>query len=207
VSARRRVRRDGLPAMLLFVAVPFTALVLAMGAHPAGLIDSEDEIRARTEEWRPKAAAAASEAGVPLDLLLALVASESSGRPTATSSAGCLGLTQLMPSTARGMAARMKGLDPESLDLFDPDVNLRIGAAVLADELRTFGQDPALALAAYHRGPADPAAWRKAAPGRKGIDLVLDRAPPATRDYVATVIARRKWFSKPPPKDQDLPAK
>jgi len=49
VSGGRRVRRDGLPAMLLFVAVPFAALFLAMGAHPAGLIDTEDEIRSRAD--------------------------------------------------------------------------------------------------------------------------------------------------------------
>ena len=199
MSGRRRVRRDGLPAMLAFVAVPFAALLLAMGAHPAGLIDSEDEIRARTETWRPRAAAAAAEAGVPLDLLLALVSAESSGRPGAASGAGALGLTQLMPGTARGMAARMPGLDPASLDLLDPDVNLRIGAAVLADELRTFGNDPALALAAYHRGPGDPQAWRRSMPGRKGIDVVREKAPPATRAYVETVLSRRRWFAAPRP--------
>jgi hypothetical protein len=88
VSRSRRVRRDGLPAMLAFVTVPFAALFLAMAAHPAGLLDSEREIRERTEGWRPKATAAAREAGVPLDLLLALVATESSGRDRARARRG-----------------------------------------------------------------------------------------------------------------------
>jgi soluble lytic murein transglycosylase-like protein len=189
-----RVRRDGFPAMLLFVAIPFGALLLAAGGHPAGIIDSDEEIRARTESWRPQATEAAREVGVPVDLLLALVATESSGRPGAVSSAGACGLTQLMPATARGMAARMPGLDPESLDLHEPVLNLRIGAAVLADELRTFSNDPALALAAYHRGSGEPARWRRELPGIPGIEVVRARATDRTRAYVERTLARRKWF-------------
>jgi soluble lytic murein transglycosylase len=194
VKGPRRVRRDGLPAMLLFVAAPFAALLLAMGAHPAGILDSEDAIRERTEAWRPLAERAAAGAQVPVDLLLALVATESSGRPGATSSAGCVGLTQLKPSTAQGVAARFGDLDPEALDLYDPALNLRLGAAHLAEELRSFGGDASFALAAYHRGAGDPATWRREHPGRPGFDVVRERAPAVTRAYVDRVLQRRKWF-------------
>jgi len=194
-----RVRRDGLPAMLLFVAAPFAAVVLGMGLHPAGLLDSETEIRERTEAWRPLARPAAAQAGVPLDLLLALVATESSGRPRATSGSGACGLTQLLPGTARGVAAQLGDPDPEGVDVYDPAVNLRLGAHYLAEQLRDFGGDPALALAAYHRGPGEPTAWRRSSPpGRKGIDVVRERAPAATRGYVERALARRKWFEEPP---------
>ena len=104
-----------------------------------------------------------------------------------------------MPATARGMAARMPGLDPESLDLHEPVLNLRLGAHVLADELRTFGGDPALALAAYHRGSGEPARWRKELPGIPGIEVVRNRATDRTRGYVERVLTRRKWFSAKPP--------
>lgn len=193
-----RIRRDGFPAMLLFLGIPFGALLLAAGGHPAGMIDSDEEIRSRTESWRVPATEAAREAGVPLDLLLALVATESSGRPGATSSSGACGLTQLMPATARGTAARMPGLDPESLDLHEPVLNLRIGAAVLAEELRSFSGDAALALAAYHRGAREPDRWRRDLPGRPGIEVVRARAPDRTRGYVERVLARRKWFAAKP---------
>jgi soluble lytic murein transglycosylase len=185
--------------MLLFVAVPFAAIAFGMGLHPAGLLDSEDEIRARTEAWRAKAKIAAAEAGVPLDLLLALVATESSGRPGATSGAGAMGLTQILPGTARGKAAELGEADPGGLDLYDPVVNLRLGAHYLAEQLRAFGGDAALALAAYHRGPAEPSAWKKAAAtGRAGIDLVREKASSATRGYVERALARRKWFEEKP---------
>ena len=194
MSGGRRVRRDGLPAMLLFVLVPFAALFLAMGAHPAGLIDTDEEIRLRTESWRPLASRAAAEAGVPLDLLLALVATESSGRDGATSGSGAMGLTQLMPPTARGAAARLPGLDPDALDYYEPALNLRLGASVLGGELRDFGEDAALALAAYHRGSGEPAAWQREMKGVAGIEVVRARAPPVTRAYVERVLVRRRWF-------------
>jgi soluble lytic murein transglycosylase len=179
------------------VAAPFAALLLGMGLHPAGLIDSEEEVRARTDGWRPLAKTAAAEAGVPLDLLLALVATESSGRPRALSGSGAMGLTQLVPGTALGKAAELQIENPEALDLYDPVVNLRLGAHYLGEQLRDFGGDPALALAAYHRGPGGPAGWRRAsAPGRPGIEVVRDRAPAVTRAYVERVLARRRWFEE-----------
>ena len=180
--------------MMMFVGVPFAALLFAMVAHPVGLIDTDEEIRSRTETWRAEASRAAAEASVPVDLLLALVATESSGRPGATSGSGAMGLTQLMPPTAKGAAARLPGLDPDGLDYYDPPLNLRLGAAVLGGELRAFREDAALALAAYHRGSGEPAAWQREMPGRPGIEVVRERAPAVTRAYVERVLGRRRWF-------------
>jgi len=194
-----RVRRDGFAAMALFLAAPFGALLLGAAAHPAGILDSEEEILARTEAWRPAAEPAAAEAGVPVDLLLALVATESSGRRDATSPADARGLTQLLPGTAREAALGMGLPATGALDLYDPPLNLRLGAAYLAQQMRSFGGDAALALAAYHRGPRDPLRWRDEAPGRPGTEVVADRAPPVTRAYVERVLARRERFAPPAP--------
>jgi soluble lytic murein transglycosylase len=198
VAPARRVRRDGAAAMLVFFAGPFLAVAAAAACHPLEILDSEDAVLRRTAAWRPQAERAAGEAGVPADLLLALVATESSGRPGAVSSAGAVGLAQVLPATARGEAARLGWRDPLSLDLHDPEVNLRLGAAYLADQRDTFGDD-ALALAAYHSGPGVPAGWRRAAPGRAGLDLVRERATPRTRAYVERVLRRRAWFAAEPP--------
>jgi soluble lytic murein transglycosylase len=193
--------------MLLFLAAPFGVLFLGMAARTAGVLDTEEAIRARTEEWRGKAAPAAAAAGVPLDLLLGLVATESSGRPGATSRAGAVGLTQLMPATGRGLAAEAGLPSPSTADLRDPDLNLRLGARYLADQLETFRGDPALALAAYNAGPGRAMEWRRREPTREGIDLVRAHAGPETRAYVERVLARRRWFREPPaPAPQDTPA-
>lgn len=92
--------------------------------------------------WAPAIVAAAGNAGVDPRLLAALVWAESAFQPQARSSAGAIGLTQLMPGTARGL-----GVDPT-----DPLQNLEGGARYLARQLAGFGS-PALALAAYNAGP------------------------------------------------------
>ena len=77
-----------------------------------------------------------------LNLFRANIEIESAYRQNAVSSAGAIGLGQLMPATARDL-----GVDPR-----DPLQNLDGSARYLAMMLETFG-DPRLALAAYNAGP------------------------------------------------------
>ncbi len=77
-----------------------------------------------------------------LALYRANIEVESAYRQDAISSAGAIGLGQLMPATARDL-----GVDPR-----DPLQNLDGAARYLAMMLDTFG-DPRLALAAYNAGP------------------------------------------------------
>jgi len=86
---------------------------------------------------------AASAAGIDPKLLAALTWSESGFNPQATSGAGAVGLTQLMPATAGGL-----GVDPS-----DPYQNLLGGAKYLAGQLNRFGRVDH-ALAAYNAGPS-----------------------------------------------------
>ncbi|MEI7465723.1 MAG: lytic transglycosylase domain-containing protein [Burkholderiales bacterium] len=77
-------------------------------------------------------------------LLHALIDVESGFAVRAVSSRGALGLMQLMPGTAR---------DYGVTDAFDPRQNIEAGAQHLRRMLDRFGQDKALALAAYNAGP------------------------------------------------------
>ncbi|HSJ13086.1 MAG TPA: lytic transglycosylase domain-containing protein [Longimicrobiales bacterium] len=81
-------------------------------------------------------------------LAFGLVRAESSFRPKAVSPVGAIGLTQVMPATARW-------LEPGTTrrDLMDPDVNLRLGFKYLRQLLDQYDEDPKLALTAYNRGP------------------------------------------------------
>lgn len=83
------------------------------------------------------------------ELAFPLVRLESEFRETAKSSAGAIGLTQLMVSTA-------KFYDPDITreKLYNRDVNLRIGLRYLRDLIREQHGDIQMALLAYNRGPA-----------------------------------------------------
>jgi soluble lytic murein transglycosylase-like protein len=81
-------------------------------------------------------------------LAFRLVGVESSFRPRAVSPVGALGLTQVMPSTARWL---FPGSNRD--DLLDARFNLRVGFRYLRRLMDTYG-DANLALLAYNRGPA-----------------------------------------------------
>lgn len=90
----------------------------------------------------------ALEEGLDPELGFRVVYAESRFDRKAKSSAGALGLAQVMPSTARLFDP---GLIDE--DLFDAEVNLRIGFRFLRQLLDGYQGDLSLALLAYNRGP------------------------------------------------------
>jgi soluble lytic murein transglycosylase-like protein len=86
---------------------------------------------------------AAEDTGLSEDLIHAVIRAESDYDPTCRSSAGAMGLMQLMPGTARGLGVT---------NAWDPAQNVAGGARYLREQLDTFG-DLSLALAAYNAGP------------------------------------------------------
>lgn len=93
-------------------------------------------------QWASAITAAAGRVGLSPQLFASLVWAESYFQPGAVSSAGAIGLSQLMPATARSL-----GVDP-----WDPIDNLIGGSRYLRAQLGTFGQVD-LGLAAYNAGP------------------------------------------------------
>lgn len=108
--------------------------------------------------------AAAARHGLDPKLLHSLVLVESGYRANAVSVAGAVGLTQLMPATARELGV---------MDLTDPRENLLGGAAYLSAQLERF-RDLRLALAAYNSGPARVAALGRA-PAIRETEVYVDR--------------------------------
>jgi soluble lytic murein transglycosylase len=105
-------------------------------------------------------------------LLAAVIEQESKFRADARSSAGAIGLMQLLPATAEGIAIHTGGSKFVVSDLFDPEINVRYGAWYLHHLLQRYG-DEETALAAYNAGQQNVDRWR--AEGQ-GIEFAETRA-------------------------------
>lgn len=128
-------------------------------------------------------AAAAADNGLDPSLLWALVREESYFDADIVSSAGAVGLAQLMPDTAAD-AARLARIDAP--DLRDPATSLRLGARHLAGLLRRVDA-PVKALLAYNAGLARVRGWERAAAGL-APDLLVETVPfGESRDYARKI--------------------
>lgn len=101
-----------------------------------------------------------------------LVETESSFRNSATSYVGAVGLTQLMPATARWMEPGVT-----TRELRDPDTNLRIGFRYLRRLINDYDGNTHLALLAYNRGPGT-------------VNRILKRGGNPDNGYSAKVLGR-----------------
>jgi soluble lytic murein transglycosylase len=105
-------------------------------------------------------------------LLAAVIEEESKFRADAKSSAGAIGLMQLLPATAKGIAIHTGGSKFVVSDLYNPEINVRYGAWYLHHLLQKYG-DEKTALAAYNAGQQNVDGWR--AQGQ-GIQFAETRA-------------------------------
>jgi len=103
--------------------------------------------------------------GVDPLVLLAVIRQESRFQADALSSAGAVGLMQLMPRTAAETARMEKLPKPRKKDLTRPDLNVRLGAAYLSRLVRGYGGDYFRAVAAYNAGESAVARWWEGARG------------------------------------------
>jgi soluble lytic murein transglycosylase len=110
-------------------------------------------------------------------LLAAVIYEESRFRSGARSSSGAVGLMQLLPATAEGIAIRTGGTAFRVDDLYNPEINVRYGAWYLRHLLDKYG-DEQTALAAYNAGQDNVDRWR-----REGVGIQF----PETRAYVSRV--------------------
>ncbi|HUF50607.1 MAG TPA: lytic transglycosylase domain-containing protein [Longimicrobiales bacterium] len=116
-------------------------------------------------EWAAQAATYAAEFGIGVELAeeiqaaaaaenieprvaFGLVRAESSFRAMVVSPVGAVGLTQLLPSTARWLVP-----GTTRSDLMQPETNLRVGFKYLRHLIDQYEGDEKLALTAYNRGP------------------------------------------------------
>jgi soluble lytic murein transglycosylase len=119
-------------------------------------------------------------------LLAAVIYAESKFRPDARSSSGAVGLMQLLPDTAKGIAVHTGGTQFRVSDLTNPELNVRYGSWYLRHLIEKYG-DERTALAAYNAGQQNVDDWRA-----KGEPIQFSE----TRHYVARVEDLKRIYRK-----------
>lgn len=137
--------------------------------------------------YREEIVAQAKNRGLDPFLVAGLIRQESLFNAAARSSAGALGLMQVMPSTGRSLSRRAGTGTFQTAQLHRPEPNLRMGTLFFADLLTQYNGQVPWVLAAYNAGPSRVARWRQM-PEAIDPDLFAERIPFAeTRDYVKIV--------------------
>ncbi len=121
-------------------------------------------------------------------LVAAVIYAETKFDPR-TSSAGAVGLMQILPQTAEFLAHRSGATTFTTADLSQPQVNIAYGSYYLRYLLDEYHGSRVLALAAYNGGEANVDRWIANA---HGAALSIDEIPfPETRAYVSRVLRAR----------------
>jgi len=120
-------------------------------------------------------------------LLFSLIRQESMFQSRVGSSAGAMGLMQLMPATGEEIASNLNW--PPNFtaeDLWRPDVNITLGTRYLAQQKDFLNGDMNAALAAYNAGPGNAQTWQELAEGDPDLFLEIIRYD-ETRNYLMQI--------------------
>lgn len=137
----------------------------------------------------------ASRQGLSPFVVAGLIRQESLFEAEIESSAGAIGLMQIMPSTGRDLARDHDLVDFRTDDLRRPSVNLRLGAGYLTELIDRFDGTLAFALAAYNAGPGRMSRWSRR-DYAKNLDVFIEGIPfRQTRHYVKAVQAHARVYA------------
>lgn len=141
--------------------------------------------------------AAAREFGLEREHIYAVIRCESDFRQEAVSSAGAIGLMQIMPETGQWIAGKFHEQELFTPDmLFEPETNIRYGCWLLSYLSERYGGDMDTVSAAYHAGIGNVDKWLDDA--KYSADgLTIDTTPfPGTNRYMEKVRAAYEGYTK-----------
>jgi soluble lytic murein transglycosylase len=184
-----------------------TLLLAAEYARRVGLYDRAINTAERTTlrhdfglrymaPYQAEFGAAARDQDIAVELLYGIARQESRFVPDVVSSAGAVGVMQLMPGTAKWVAKQLARTDYRTSQIAQVDLNTQFGAFYFKYWQDRLDKMPALAAAAYNAGPSRAQAWRPAAAPLEGAIWVETIPFTETRDYVKKVLANAMLYTR-----------
>jgi tetratricopeptide (TPR) repeat protein len=133
--------------------------------------------------------------GLPPELILSVIRTESAFRKDAVSLSNARGLMQLLPSTAEKLSHLLGDPVPRDEDLFDPSLNIRYGSYYLSLLIDSFGSAP-MAICAYNGGPFNMETLI-ATRGGLPMDLFVETLPfSETSTYLRRILEASHAYQK-----------
>ena len=144
--------------------------------------------------WQQQFESYSSAASISPTWAYGIARSESLFMRDVRSSAGAVGLMQLMPATGRSVARNISLPYSGIATLTDPEANIRLGTTYLGQMAVRFGGNPVLATAAYNAGPHRVDRWLPAS-GSEDARVWIENIPfNETRSYVKRVLSAQAIF-------------
>lgn len=183
----------------LIVLIVLVVSILFGFLFDIALTAVEKRIYQKPEEYVPFVEQYADEFGVPVDLVYAVIKTESGFDSSAVSGKGAIGLMQMMPATFEWLTDDILREYLGIGMLYDPETNIKYGTYYLSRLYNRFG-DWDTALAAYNGGEGNVSEWlRDKKYSDDGIKLKTDKIPDEfseTKNYVKKVNKALKKYKE-----------
>ena len=187
-----RKKKERLFRLILIGILIFVLLFSTASGYAKMLIDRSfypRDYRAHVEQY-------AKLYGVEPNLVYAIIKAESRFKPKAVSSAGAMGLMQVMPETFKEDICHKVGLPDDEKLLFDPEMNIRAGVWYFAKWYEYYGTAEE-ALAAYNAGVGKVNQWLKEGYLDEDGFLDVEKIPfEETKNYVKEILIYKERYDE-----------
>ena len=195
--SRQQRRQLRAPLSLLFARAGRYDQARALLMSSATTVPEERRLRVTYPLAYPKwTRSLAAAEGLDVYLPLAVMRVESRFNPEVVSPAGAVGLMQLMPNTARGIALERRWAEPKPADLRDPRTNLRYGITELGRLWNRFDGNLILTIAGYNADANRVAEWWAARGDLDDDEFIASIPFTETRLYVQRVLAGLHFYHR-----------
>jgi soluble lytic murein transglycosylase len=165
----------------------FTALTQAKPDIRKSILKSHPEFLF-PQPWRSVIEAASTKSGVPSPLIYAIMRQESTFNPKARSPMDAYGLMQLLPSIAKVRASNAKLNYSRPTDLYNPEINVPLGASEIKALLKKYREQFIMAIAAYNANEKALKGWLKVRYRMDPLEFIEEVPYEETRGYLKLVL-------------------